>query len=116
MSKRPRAARSTKRSRPQSASAPRPAATRPTAPAEPTPAVATLDPEPQPQAAPRPAPTRPQSRTAPGRSSGLLAQKAADEYVYVARDLRRIGAFAGSVAVFLALVWILVDLLHVVAV
>ncbi len=118
MSKRPRAARSNKRSRPQSAPSSRPAASRPTASAESAIALATIEAEPQPQApaAPRSAPTRPQSRPTPARPSGLLTRKASEEYVYVARDLRRIGAFAGSVAVFLGLVWVLVDLLHVVAV
>ncbi len=111
MSKRPRAARSNKRPRPRST----PSA-RPTAPLRQAPAVATAEAAPAPAAAgPRPAPTRTQPRTAP-RPSGLLAQKAANEYVYVARDLRRIAVFAVSVAAVLLLVWVLVDLLGVIAV
>ncbi len=116
MSKRPRATRSTKRSRPQSAPSARPAAPRPTIPAETAAAVATLDPAPQAAAVtPRPATARSQARSAQ-RSAGVLAQKASEEYVYVARDLRRIGTYAAFVVVFLALVWVLVDLLHVIAI
>ncbi len=115
MSKRPRAARSSKRQRPQpSAASPRRAA--PAAPAAAPAAVATTpvvpatsDPE------PRSAPTRPQTRPS-GKPSGLLAQKAANEYVYVAQDLRRIGTFAAAVTVLMLLVWVLVDLVHVVAI
>jgi hypothetical protein len=109
MSKRPRAARSTKRPRPQSQAVPRPAA--PAAAA----AVATAEPAlPAPSAEPRPAPGRLQARTT-SKPSGLLAQRAANEYVYVARDLRRISVFAGGAAAVLAVVWVFVDLLHVVA-
>jgi len=39
-----------------------------------------------------------------------------NEYVYVARDLRRIAVFAVSVAAVLLLVWVLVDLLGVIRV
>ena len=114
MSKRPRAARSTKRPRPQSHAVARPAA--PVPPDTAVAAVATAEaPRPAPSAEPRPAPGRPQAR-ATSKPSGLLAQKAANEYVYVARDLRRIGVFAGAVAGFLAVVWVLVDLLHVIVV
>jgi len=78
--------------------------------------VATAEAAPAPAAAgPRPAPARTQPRTAP-RPSGLLAQKAVNEYVYVARDLRRIAVFAVSVAAVLLLVWVLVDLLGVIRV
>jgi hypothetical protein len=107
MSKRPRAARSTKRPRPQSQAVPRPAA--------PAAAVATAEPAlPAPSTEPRPAPGRLQAR-ATSKPGGLLAQKAANEYVYVARDLRRISVFAGGAAAVLGVVWVLVDLLHVVA-
>jgi hypothetical protein len=111
MSKRPRATRSNKRSRPQS-----PSVARQAAPASPAPAVATAESAREATAAePRSAPTRPQPRPA-SRPSGILAQKAANEYVYVARDLRRIATFAVSVAAILLLVWVLVDLLGVIAV
>ncbi len=117
MSKRSRATRSTRRPRPQ-APAPAQRATAPTqratAPAESPTAVATAPvasavatPE------PRSAPTRPQVR-ANGKPGGLLAQRAATEYVYVAQDLRRIGTFAAAAAVVMALVWLLVDFAHVV--
>jgi len=111
MSKRPRAARSTKRPRPQSQAVPRPAA-----PAAAPAGVATAEPPlPAPSAEPRPAPGRLQPR-ATSKPGGLLAQKAANEYVYVARDLRRISVFAGGSAAVLAVVWLLVDFLKVVAV
>jgi hypothetical protein len=111
MSKRPRPARSNKRPRPRST-----AAARPAAPIRQAPAVATAEAAPALAATePRPAPTRPQPRTA-SRPSGLLAQKAANEYVYVARDLRRVAVFAVSIAAVLLVVWVLVDLLGVIAV
>ena len=64
---------------------------------------------------PRAAAQRMQPRTA-ARSGGLLAQKASDEYVYVARDLRRIGTFAAGVAAIMLVVWFLVDLAKVVSI
>ncbi len=111
MSKRPRAARSTKHQRPARPSG---APTRPVAPVTPraAAAVATAEPETAP-AEPRPAPVRPQPR-ASGKPSGLLAAKAANEYVYVAQDLRRIGTFAAAVAAIMVVVWVLVDLAHVI--
>jgi hypothetical protein len=123
MSKRPRAARPSKRQRPQpSAARPRraapavPATASAAAPAAAPAAVtaapvvpATSDPE------PRSAPPRPAARPS-GKPSGLLAQKAANEYVYVAQDLRRIGTFAAAVTILMLLVWVLVDLVHVVVI
>ena len=110
MSKRPRATRSTRRPRPQ-ATAPAPRAT---APAQSPAAVATAPVASAVEAPePRPAPTRPQAR-ANGKPSGLLTQRAANEYVYVAQDLRRIGTFAAAVAVIMALVWLLIDFAHVI--
>ena len=118
MSKRSRATRSTRRSRPQ-ATAPAQRSTAPaqraTAPAESPAAVATAPVASAVEAPePRSAPSRPQAR-ANGKPSGLLAQRAANEYVYVAQDLRRIGTFAGAVAVIMALVWLLIDFAHVIA-
>ena len=117
MSKRSRATRSTRRPRPQGPVAAQRSATptqRASTPAESPAAVATAPVAPAVAAMePRSAPTRPQAR-ANGKPSGLLAQRAANEYVYVAQDLRRIGTFAGAVAVIMALVWLLIDFAHVI--
>jgi hypothetical protein len=47
---------------------------------------------------------------------GLLAARAAEEYAYVVRDVKRIVAVGGSLAVVLAVLFVLVDLLHVITV
>jgi hypothetical protein len=54
----------------------------------------------------------------PGRAQGqgLLAAKAAKEYAYVVRDVRRIIVVGGSLAGVLAVIFVLVDVLHVVTV
>ena len=114
MSKRPRSARSTRHQRP-----PRPAGPSARAPAQgaaaaPGGAIApaeSMDPLATSVSAPRPAPSRPQGRTG-AKSSGLLAARAANEYVYVAQDLRRIGTFASIMAAVMVVVWVLVDLAH----
>ncbi len=122
MSKRARAARPNRRQRPQPGAAAQRAATparaAATTEAAQAPAVAAVTPGQataiaQPTPAPRAATSRPQARTA-NRPSTLLAQKAAVEYVYVAQDLRRIGTFAGGVAILMVLVWLLVDFAHVI--
>jgi hypothetical protein len=48
------------------------------------------------------------------RSQGLLAARAAEEYAYVARDVRRIIRVAGLMAAALAAAWLLIDVLQVV--
>jgi hypothetical protein len=52
----------------------------------------------------------------PGRAGGqgLLAARAAEEYAYVVRDIRRILAVGGAVVVVLAVMFVLVDVLRVV--
>jgi hypothetical protein len=52
----------------------------------------------------------------PGRAhgQGLLAARAAEEYAYVVRDVRRIVVVGGAMAGILAVAYVLVDLLHVV--
>ena len=54
----------------------------------------------------------------PGRArgQGLLAARAAEEYAYVVRDVRRIVRVGGSLAAVLAVIYLLVDVLHVVTV
>jgi hypothetical protein len=49
-------------------------------------------------------------------SQGLLAARAAEEYGYVVRDVRRILAVGGALAVVLGVVFVLVDLLHVITI
>jgi hypothetical protein len=54
-------------------------------------------------------------RTArPVRGSGLLAAKAAEEYAYVVRDVRRIIQVGGGLAIVLVLLIVLVDVFHVI--
>jgi len=50
------------------------------------------------------------------RSQGLLAARAAEEYNYVVRDVRRILRVGGSLAVVFLAIVVLVDVLHVVTV
>jgi len=54
----------------------------------------------------------------PGRAhgQGLLAARAAEEYAYVVRDVRRIVSIGGTMAAALAVIYVLVDVLHVVTV
>jgi hypothetical protein len=49
-----------------------------------------------------------------GRPRGLLAARAAEEYGYVARDVRRIIRVAALMAAALAVAWVLIDALHVI--
>jgi hypothetical protein len=46
----------------------------------------------------------------------LLAARAAEEYAYVVRDVRRILIVGGSLAAVLGVLFVLIDLLHVVSV
>jgi hypothetical protein len=111
MSKRTRGARSS-RNRPPSrpAAGPRPVrpaaeATTATAPAAPG---AVDD-------APRTAPSRPQAAQRTGaKASSLLAAKAANEYVYVERDLRRISMFAAGIVAAMVVLWLLIDVTKIV--
>ena len=50
------------------------------------------------------------------RNAGLLAAKAAEEYAYVVRDVRRIIQVGGGMAIILAALYVLVDVLRVVSV
>ena len=54
----------------------------------------------------------------PGRpgGQGLLAARAAEEYAYVVRDVRRIIAVGGSMAVTLLALYVLIDVMHVVTI
>lgn len=58
------------------------------------------------------------ARSTPSRSrakpSGLLAAKAATEYVYVAQDLRRILMVAALVFGIMLVLWILLEVMHIV--
>lgn len=65
-------------------------------------------------AAPAPAASRTTGTRNATRSSGLLAARAANEYVYVARDLRRIATLAAGMVGVLLILWLLIDVLQVV--
>jgi hypothetical protein len=52
-------------------------------------------------------------RAGRARTAGLLAAKAAEEYAYVVRDVRRIVRVGGAMAIILAVLYLLVDVLHV---
>jgi hypothetical protein len=54
----------------------------------------------------------------PGRPAGqgLLATRAAEEYGYVVRDVRRILQVGGAVAAALAVLYVMIDILHVVTI
>jgi hypothetical protein len=54
----------------------------------------------------------------PGRArgQGLLAARAAEEYAYVVRDVRRILVVGGGLVATLAVIYVLVDVLHVVTI
>ncbi len=50
------------------------------------------------------------------RGQGLLAARAAEEYGYVVRDVRRIIRVGGTLAAILAIVFVLVDVMHIVTI
>jgi hypothetical protein len=54
----------------------------------------------------------------PGRSSGpgLLATRAAEEYAYVVRDVRRIIVVGGAMAITLAVLYVLIDVAHAITI
>ena len=54
----------------------------------------------------------------PGRPAGqgLLAARAAEEYGYVVRDVRRILIVGGAMATTLAVLYVLIDIAHVVTI
>jgi hypothetical protein len=62
--------------------------------------------------------SRPDETERPGRArgQGLLAARAAEEYAYVVRDVRRIIRIGGTLAVALAAIYFLVNVLHVVTI
>ena len=54
-------------------------------------------------------------RSARARSQGILAAKAAEEYAYVVRDVRRILRVGGVMVAALAVFFVLIDVMHVIA-
>ena len=62
--------------------------------------------------------TRASETARPGRAGGqgLLAARAAEEYAYVVRDVRRILVVGGTVAAVLAVLYVLIDVAHVVTI
>jgi len=55
-------------------------------------------------------------RSVKARGQGILAARAAEEYGYVVRDVRRIIQVGGLIAACLAVVFVLIDVLHVITV
>jgi hypothetical protein len=55
------------------------------------------------------APPRPRTR----QSGGLLAAKAATEYVYVAQDLRRIVVIASLLFAVMLALWVLIEVVRI---
>ncbi len=55
-------------------------------------------------------------RSAKARNQGLLAARAAEEYGYVVRDVRRILRVGGLMAAALAVFFVLIDVVHVIKV
>jgi hypothetical protein len=55
-------------------------------------------------------------RSAKARNQGLLAARAAEEYGYVVRDVRRILRVGGLMAAALAVFFVLIDVMHVIKV
>lgn len=51
-----------------------------------------------------------------GKAGGVLAARAATEYLYVAQDMRRILAVAGSLFATLVVLWVLIVVLRVIPV
>lgn len=46
--------------------------------------------------------------------SGLLAARAAQEYGYVAKDIRHIGVVGGALLILLIVLWVLIKVVHVI--
>jgi hypothetical protein len=59
------------------------------------------------------APSNP-TRRRRGKASGVLAARAATEYLYVAQDMRRILAVASSLFATLVVLWVLIVVLRVI--
>ncbi len=56
------------------------------------------------------------SRAGRVSGQGLLAARAAQEYAYVVRDVRRIIIVGGAIAAALAVLYVLIDVFHVVTI
>jgi len=59
-----------------------------------------------------PSPARPRN----AQASTLLTARAAQEYAYVARDIRHIVIVAGGLLIMLLVLWVLVDVLHIITI
>lgn len=121
MSKRTRGARSS-RNRPPSRPAAGPRPVRPTAgprPVRPAAEAATATASAAPSTvddAPRATPSRaPAVQRTGAKTSSLLAAKAANEYFYVERDLRRISMFAAAIGAAMFGLWLLIDVTKIIS-
>ncbi len=64
--------------------------------------------------APRGKPTKESARAAAMQPSGLLAARAAQEYAYVARDVRHIAVVGGGLLIVLLVLYVLVEVLGII--
>lgn len=48
--------------------------------------------------------------------SSILAARAVEEYAYVQRDLRRIAKVGGGIVAVVAVLWVLIDLTHIIVI
>ena len=48
--------------------------------------------------------------------SSILAARTVEEYAYVQRDLRRIAKVSGAIVAVIAVLWVLIDLTHVIVI
>jgi hypothetical protein len=55
----------------------------------------------------------PSTRVRAGQTSNLLAARAAEEYAYVARDVRHIGIVGGGLLAVLLVLYVLIEVLNV---
>lgn len=63
-----------------------------------------------------PAQTASPARPRTAQASSLLSARAAQEYAYVARDVRRIVMVAGGLLIMLLVLWVLLEVLHVITI
>ena len=69
---------------------------------------------PQRGAADRGRATEPVTRSRAAQPSGLLAARAAEEYGYVVRDVRRIAIVAGTLLLVMIVLYVLIEVVRVV--
>jgi hypothetical protein len=56
------------------------------------------------------------ARTRTGQASSLLTARAAEEYAYVAKDMRHIAVVGGGLLIVLLLLYVLIEVVHVITI